>query len=225
MIIFVQLFGVKMIQESINVSKRIIAGVYVVIAGLNTMLFLPAITYKLGFGWLSKQMYNVLGFLCHQMPQRSFFLFGEQFMYSQNELLKVMNWNNMFTVNIQNRYTCSDSLGCKFGVCSRCTGLYTGMAAGSVTGWMIHKKNIPLWIFGILLVPMAIDGGVQLIASLVTPKDPFYESNNALRFATGFLFGMGFGIYTFGRMHREVFNAEQELEAEEQKAKQKKKLT
>jgi uncharacterized membrane protein len=198
-------------QESITASKRIIAFVYSVIAGLNIIIYLPAVAHHLGFTWLSKQIYNILGFLCHQMPHRSFFLFGESFMYSKDELLKVMNWSNMFTLNFQDRYTCGDSIGCKFGVCSRCTGIYTGMAAGSIGGWMIHKKKMPLWGFGFLLIPMILDGGIQLIASIVTPRDPFYESNNTLRFITGFLFGIGFGVYAFGRMHREVLAATNEV--------------
>lgn len=208
MIISVQLFGVKMTQESISVSKRIYLFLQLMITGLNAMIFLPALLYKAGFAGVSKVLYFMLGFLCHQMPQRSFFLFGEKFMYSQEELLKTLSWGQTFTLDIKTRFTCSPEYGCKFGVCSRCTGIYTGLFTGMVGAGVVRKTKIPKPIFLIALIPMAIDGTTQFIAAILNPGHPFYESNNQLRFVTGFLFGLGFSLFAFTKLQQELEDAQ-----------------
>ena len=46
-------------------------------------------------------------------------------------------------------------------------------------------------------IPMALDGGIQLIATLVSvedDKDPFYVSTSFTRVVTGTLFGTGLGM-------------------------------
>lgn len=95
-------------------------------------------------------------------------------------------------------------------VCARDVGIFAGMSVGFLlmafvqrkTGFKevllffmpnIHtmsetKKTILLVIFGIIFViPMALDGGIQLVTS--------YESTNPVRTITGLLFGFGFSAF------------------------------
>jgi len=65
-------------------------------------------------------------------------------------------------------------------VCARCTGIYFFLLLGTVLFPLFKKPKI-LWLY-IFLLPMALDGGLQLISS--------YESNNLLRFITGGLAGL-----------------------------------
>jgi uncharacterized membrane protein len=65
--------------------------------------------------------------------------------------------------------------------CSRDLGLFMGLAAGfGFATFYRYKINPFLALLG--LVPMGLDGGLQLITD--------YESNNALRLATGIVAGV-----------------------------------
>ena len=65
-------------------------------------------------------------------------------------------------------------------LCARCTGELLGILAGLL---LIFFWQPPVWIPGILLVPLILDGGIQLKTA--------YESNNRRRVITGFFFGYG----------------------------------
>lgn len=192
------------VSKNININKILYRMMQVFIVGINAMIFVPIALYKAGFTGLSSITYNILGFVCHQMPQRSFFLFGPKVMYSQAELLKNLQWSQMFTTDIRARFTCSDVYGCKFGVCARCTGMYSGMLIGMLSAGVVAKKKVPRVVLGALMLPMILDGGIQFIAAIVTPKNPFYESNNLLRLITGLVFGFGFGAFSFGILQEQL---------------------
>lgn len=68
--------------------------------------------------------------------------------------------------------------GKPFPICARCSGELVGILLISITYWFYHP---PIIYAVFLLFPMILDGGVQLLTK--------YESNNILRFFTGFLFG------------------------------------
>lgn len=67
--------------------------------------------------------------------------------------------------------------GYQFPICARCTGILIGYIVALIVNPFIV---MPLWIPA-LMVPMAIDGTVQLLTR--------YESNQFLRVTTGLLFG------------------------------------
>ena len=69
--------------------------------------------------------------------------------------------------------------------CARDLGLFLGLAAGFVITVFIRVKFNPLLVLA-GLVPMAIDGGLQLVTA--------YESTNVLRITTGFIAGMAFSL-------------------------------
>ena len=71
--------------------------------------------------------------------------------------------------------------GKQFPICARCTGELIGIVVTPFIYVLI--KEIPIWIFFILLIPLVIDGTVQAKTK--------YESNNSKRVCTGFLFGIG----------------------------------
>ena len=71
-------------------------------------------------------------------------------------------------------------LGNQFPFCARCFGIFLGMAIGA--GVAVFKRmELKWWWIFVGLIPIAIDGGLQLITS--------YESNNPLRLITGGLAG------------------------------------
>ncbi|MBE0518539.1 MAG: DUF2085 domain-containing protein [Thermoplasmata archaeon] len=65
--------------------------------------------------------------------------------------------------------------------CARDLGLFIGLAIGSGIVTFYRYKIHPILVL-IGLVPLALDGGVQLLTD--------YESNNTLRMITGFIAGL-----------------------------------
>ena len=68
----------------------------------------------------------------------------------------------------------------KFPVCARCTGELAGILISLLFGFL-YRLPVTAAIF--LLLPMIVDGFVQALTS--------YNSTNARRFITGFMFGFG----------------------------------
>ena len=69
----------------------------------------------------------------------------------------------------------------RFPICARCTGELCGMVIASTCCFFFFP---PVWVGLLLLLPLVIDGFVQLKTS--------YESTNPRRFVTGLLFGYAF---------------------------------
>jgi hypothetical protein len=51
--------------------------------------FLAPIFMQLGWTGAGKAIYFIYSFFCHQLPERSYFLFGEKSMYSLSEIQSV----------------------------------------------------------------------------------------------------------------------------------------
>lgn len=73
----------------------------------------------------------------------------------------------------------------QFPVCARCTGFYTGLIVFLIYNFFFEITYTPeLFVISVLLlIPTAIDGFTQLLG--------YRESNNNLRFTTGFIGGIG----------------------------------
>jgi uncharacterized membrane protein len=79
--------------------------------------------------------------------------------------------------------------GVAMPICARCTAIYIGLFAGLVTysvmPWM-REKPLRRAMYA-AVVPLAVDGITQLIH--------LRESTNALRFGTGLMAGVAFGMW------------------------------
>jgi len=112
-------------------------------AGLLFLTLLPPVLYKLGATGVAKVIYVMLGFLCHQRADRSFYLFGESLTYSKEEMISAVGFDKVFTINFSERFVCNEHFGCKFGVCSRCTGIYCGLLGGMIISEIFKGKEMP----------------------------------------------------------------------------------
>jgi uncharacterized membrane protein len=77
---------------------------------------------------------------------------------------------------------CFTIFGHESFLCSRCTGIGIGVLA--FLGTLLFHAQVPLIARMALIAPMLIDSFSQLLG--------FRESNNTLRFLTGFSFAVGF---------------------------------
>ena len=80
--------------------------------------------------------------------------------------------------------------------CARCTAIFFGIVVGvAILMFLVIELNI--WALLLALVPMGLDGGIQLITQELYYNGTigfFYESTNLMRFITGTIAGIGAGL-------------------------------
>lgn len=118
--------------------------------------------------------------LCHQLPERAFFLGGPQAWYSYEELAQTLG------VEVPARYIGSAQLGYKMAFCQRDAAIFAGYLSGGLLfalwrrrGW---DRPLPWQVLVLATAPMAIDGLAQLFGLV--------ESTPLRRVLTGWLFGV-----------------------------------
>lgn len=122
---------------------------------LSAIVVTPYLADK-GFRLSSDFLYYFFSHFCHQKPERSLFLFGEQ-----------------------------------LPVCTRDVSVYAAVFVSSVVyprlRDMCTPKMLSKWYLVVFLLPMALDGGTQLVG--------LRESTTCLRVITGFLGGLIIPFY------------------------------
>jgi uncharacterized membrane protein len=123
-------------------------------------------------------IYRVFGPLCHQLPERSFFLFGPSVTYSYDELAALLAQGS-----VPQRWVGSAGIGFKMAICERDIAVYGSMVlAGIAFNWLRSLRPLSVRGFLLFIAPMAVDGGGQLIG--------LWSSTWLTRVITGALFGV-----------------------------------
>ena len=133
---------------------------------------------RTGHTWAARLIYTLCQPLCHQLPERSFFLFGPQLTYTLEEL------EHLVGPHVPLRYIGSPVLGYKIAVCQRDIAVYLGtLLAGLVFSLVRHQlHSLSLRAFVLMCVPIVLDGLGQLLA--------LWDSTSWSRVASGALFGV-----------------------------------
>ncbi len=116
---------------------------------------------------------------CHQRPERSFFLFGEQVIYSTGDLT-----TRLGVGTVPYRYVGAPGIGFRIAVCERDVAIYGTMFLAGLLFALVRKRLRPLTgrQFLALILPMAVDGLGQLVG--------LWSSTWISRVITGALFGL-----------------------------------
>ncbi|MFH1086542.1 MAG: DUF2085 domain-containing protein [Chloroflexota bacterium] len=152
--------------------------------------FLAPVLMESGHEGAARLIYTVFRPLCHQLPERSFFLLGPQSVYSHEELtVRLGGW-------VPSRYIGALELGFKVAVCQRCVAIYGVMLLAGLLFGLVRRHVPPLSLigFGLLILPTAIDGGGQLVG--------LWTSTWWLRLLTGALFGIACVWLTYPHIER-----------------------
>ena len=146
-------------------------------------LLAPALM-EMGAETPAQVIYTIYRPACHQLPERSFFLFGEKLTYTRAELPAngVADSDNIF---VRRRYIGDPAYGYKVAICERDVAMYgsmflMGLIFALARGRLPRLKARYVLLFAL---PMALDGFTQLVG--------LRESTWALRVITGGLFGVG----------------------------------
>lgn len=161
--------------------------------------FAAPVFMNAGMEWPARAIHKIYSPLCHQLGYRSWYLFGEQAAYplsaAHTDLIsfEYINGNAAVNMNAARAFIGNEVVGYKVVLCQRCTAIYGGMLLTGMAFSLVRKrlKAIPMWawfIFGIL--PIALDGGTQLLGVIPVISFPVRESTPLMRTISGGLFGV-----------------------------------
>jgi uncharacterized membrane protein len=139
----------------------------------------------------ARVIYTIYKPMCHQMAQRSFFLFGDQYAYPREVAGTSLrpiesytsgidefnnappdNWPAFFSA--ARRFLGNAQMGYKMALCERDIGIYGfilvfGLLFGLLR-YRIKVRSLPIILFILIgLVPIAVDGFSQLFSYWVVP--------------------------------------------------------
>src|SRR3990172_929332 len=166
---------------------------FTVVFGLYVGLpFLAPIFMQIGWSGLGKGIYLIYSFLCHQLPQRSFFLFSPQASYSLAELHSAgVNTTDLLLLR---QFIGSPEMGWKVAWSDRMVSMFTSVLLFGFA-WRLRKPRIPKlpwWGFVLFLLPMPIDGTSHFVSDLAGIGQGFRDSNAWLAALTNQSFAPGF---------------------------------
>jgi uncharacterized membrane protein len=168
-----------------------------IVCGLLLYSFLPILAPLLkaaGFDRLAQVLYVPYKGLCHTYGFRSFFLFGDQAVYSRSEFEQKTGLDTKTTAGLfgARDFQGNADTGYKVAICQRDLAIYPAMALGGIIFGLSRKRlrGMPWWLFILLgIAPIGFDGFSQLLSQPPLALIPYRESVWQLRVLTGALFG------------------------------------
>ncbi len=155
---------------------------------LVTLPWLAPIFMELEMVRTARGIHFVYQALCHQYPQRSYFLFGPQFMYTLEEVGQV--WPDTANPLIIRQFIGTPEMGWKIAWSDRMVSMYGGLFLFGVVYALLRRWIKPLSLWGLIFfsIPMAIDGVTHTISDLYGLGQGFRDSNVWLAELTNYAF-------------------------------------
>jgi uncharacterized membrane protein len=139
---------------------------------------------QIGWSGAGKALYLFYSFFCHQLPERSFFLFGDKLMYSLAEVQAA--WQDSINPFILRKFIGNAEMGWKVAWSDRMISFYGGIWLFALL-WMPFRRKVrplPWWGFALALLPIALDGGSHAISDVAGIGQGFRDSNQWLAVLT-----------------------------------------
>ena len=211
----------KFLSRNWIIPLSIALGLY---AGLP---FLAPVFMHFGWNDAARPIYFIYSWMCHQLPERSFFLFGSHFTYSLAEIQHA--WQNTTSPVVLRQFIGNPAMGWKVAWSDRMVSMYTSLWFFGLLWWLIRRrlKPLPWWGLVLFLLPMALDGTSHFFSDLsgigqgfrygnlwltalsgniysttFYAGDAWGSFNSLMRLLTGFLFGIGIVWYTYPYMDK-----------------------
>ncbi|MFZ0546963.1 MAG: DUF2085 domain-containing protein [Candidatus Promineifilaceae bacterium] len=174
-----------------GVSKHWLAVFNILVAIYVGLPVLAPVLMHVGLTRPARVIYTVYSPMCHQMAQRSFFLFGDQPVYPREiagtsytpiesyikdlpefQGITTDNWGAFFPA--ARAFLGNEQMGYKTALCERDMGIYGAILAGGLLYAVLrrryHVKPLPVMLFIILgMGPIGLDGFSQLFSYWFTP--------------------------------------------------------
>ncbi len=142
--------------------------------------FLAPFFMRIGWDGAGKAIYFIYSFFCHQLPERSFFLFGEKTMYALSEIQSA--WQATINPMILRQFIGNASMGWKIAWSDRMISFYTSIWLFAVAWWPLRRKikPLPIWGFMLLMLPIVLDGGTHMFSDFAGIGNGFRDTNEWL---------------------------------------------
>ncbi len=157
---------------------------WLLIANLVSGLFagLPWVAPALmarGYSHLGRLIYTAYSIFCHQLPQRSYFLFGERVSHSMPEIVAVVHSDEFAALRA---FLGTPEMGYKVALAHRTLAIYTGIAVGGFLFALLRRRvrPFPLQRYLLFLAPVAVDGLTHMLTDML-PAITWRETNEWLR--------------------------------------------
>jgi uncharacterized membrane protein len=156
--------------------SRLFARYWILLFGLvfGVFVLLPILAPVLmHIGWQSpaNAIYFVHSFLCHQLPERSYFLFGPKLMVLLPEIQTA--WQNVLNPLVLRKFIGNPRMGWKVACSDRMMSLYSRIWIFGLLWWPLRHRItlLPCWGLVLLVLPLAIDGTTDLVSDLAAAAD------------------------------------------------------
>jgi uncharacterized membrane protein len=191
----------------------------------------------------ARTIYLIYSTQCHQLPQRSFFLFGSKLTYSLSEIQAA--WREMNHPAILRQFIGNPELGWKVAWSDRMVSMYTSIFVAGLLYALVRwrLKPLPLKALPLFILPLVIDGSTHLVSDFAGIGQGFRDSNawlvvltgntlpawfytgdvlgsfnSWLRLLTGVLFGVGVVWFIYPHFEQFMRESGDKLEAKLQRA-------
>ena len=195
--------------------------------------FLAPVFMRIGWKGAGSVIYFIYSFFCHQLPERSFFLFGSKFTYSLPEIQAA--WQDTTDPIILRKFIGNPEMGWKVAWSDRMVSMFVSLWIFSLLWWPLRRRLPKLPVLGLVLflLPITVDGATHFLSDLAgigqgfrdtnlwlaalthnTFRPEFYAGdawgsfNSLMRLLTGLLFGLGVAWFLFPLLDGAVAGSE-----------------
>lgn len=174
------------------ISRHWLAGFSLIFGIYVGLPFLAPVLMKYGLEFPARIIYTIYSFLCHQLPQRSFFLFGREWTYPLAEIQTV--WGNTTNLMTLRQFIGTPDMGWKVAWSDRMVSMYTSILLFAWVWYPLRNKIRALSWQGLaaFLTPMALDGFSHMVSDLAGVGQGFRDSNAWLAALTNHVFSPAF---------------------------------
>jgi uncharacterized membrane protein len=154
--------------------------------------FLAPVFMRIGWEVPGRAIYFIYTFLCHQLPQRSYFMFGPQGMYDLASIQAA--WQNTINPIVLRQFVGNSAMGWKVAWSDRMVSMYGSVLVFAWLWYPLRKriKALPLWGWILLSLPMVVDGSTHFLSDLAGIGQGFRDTNAWLVALTGNAYGPAF---------------------------------
>ncbi len=150
----------------------------------------------IGLNWLAHAIYQLYSLQCHQLPERSYFLFGPKAMYSMQDINTVWPYTDFFRLR---QFAGTVDMGFKVAWSDRMVSFYTPYFLSGLwmvaSRWQARRKTrnplatsgwreLPVWLWLVLLLPLGLDGISHAISDAISFGTGFRDTNTWLALLT-----------------------------------------
>lgn len=222
-----------------QLSRHWLLTLTILLAVFVGLPWLAPVFMKLGWNKAGEAIYLLYSTQCHQLPQRSFFLFGKAPMLSFATVQTL--WSNTTDPMVLRQFIGQTDVGWKVAWSDRMVYMYGSLLLSGIAFWPLRKrlKPLPIWGLFLFLLPMALDGTTHMISDITggigggfrftnawlaaltgnTFPATFYEGdalgsfNSWMRLVSGLFFGLGVVWCIYPHLHIAFNNTANQIAA------------